>query len=74
MTNLTQTYEKMGMNQDQIDEAIGKASQSMKSQFDPGAMDLLKNLGIGILFQFIMSLIFAAIFKKNQPVFAPVEE
>jgi hypothetical protein len=72
--NITSTYEKMGMNQDQIDEALVKVSQSLKSQFDGDAMDFLKNFGMSILVQFILSLIFAAIFKKNQPVFAPIEE
>ncbi len=46
----------------------------MKSQFNPSFVDLLKTLGIGVLIQFIMSLIFAAIFKKEQPIFTSTEE
>lgn len=65
----TKTFENMGMGQDQIDEAVEKQLEAMKAQFDPSFKDLTKNFGIAVLIQFIMSLIFAAIFKKTQPVF-----
>jgi hypothetical protein len=72
--NLSVTYEKLGMDQDTIDKTIEKVLESMKSQFNPSFVDLLKTLGIGVLIQFIMSLIFAAIFKKEQPIFTSTEE
>ena len=72
--NLTVTYEKLGMDQVTIDNTIEKVLESMKSQFNPSFVDLLKTLGIGVLIQFIMSLIFAAIFKKEQPIFTSTEE
>ena len=72
--NLTVTYEKLGMDQATIDNSIEKVLESMKSQFNPSFVDLLKTLGIGVLIQFIMSLIFAAIFKKEQPIFTSTEE
>jgi len=72
--NLSVTYEKLGMDQDTIDKTIEKVLESMKSQFNPSFEDLLKTLGIGVLIQFIMSLIFAAIFKKEQPIFTSTEE
>lgn len=72
--NLTVTYEKLGMDQVTIDNTIEKVLESMKSQFNPNFVDLLKSLGIGVLIQFIMSLIFAAIFKKEQPIFTSTEE
>jgi len=34
----------------------------------------MKSLGGSILFGFVMSLIFAAIFKKEQPIFTSTEE
>lgn len=71
---LTGTYEKMGMSQDKVDEAIAQVETSLKSQFQPSILDFLKTLGISILVGFVMSLIFAAIFKKNPPMFAPAEE
>ena len=66
---LTSTFENLGMQQEQIDEAVEKQMEAMKSQFDPTLTDLAKNFGIAVLIQFIMSLIFAAIFKKEEPVF-----
>lgn len=68
------TLENMGMQQDQIDEAIEKQLEAMKAQFDPTFTDLAKNFGIAVLIQFIMSLIFAAIFKKTPPVFIQTTE
>lgn len=71
---LSKTYSNMGMDQEQVDATVAKVLESMKSQFDPGIKDLLKNLAIATLVQFIMSLIFAAIFKKNPPIFVSTEE
>lgn len=71
---LTKTYENLGMEQDKIDEAIETSLKSMKSQFDPSFTDLLRNLGVAVILQFVMSLIFAAIFKKERPVFSSVVE
>jgi uncharacterized membrane protein (UPF0182 family) len=72
---VTKTLEAFNMDQDKIDEAVAKQVEAMKAQFDPTLKDLAKNFGIAILVQFIMSLIFAAIFKKRQPVFlASTEE
>jgi hypothetical protein len=72
--NLSATYEKLGMDQAAIDKAIPMVLEKMKAQFDPSFTDVLKNLGIAVLVQFIMSLIFAAIFKKEQPIFTSTEE
>ena len=70
----TKTFESMGMQQDQIDEAVEKQVEAMRGQFDPTFTDLARNFGIAILVQFTMSLIFAAIFKKEHPDFAPATE
>lgn len=71
---LSNSFAKMGMNQDQIDVEVGKALQRLKAQLDPGPKELMLHLGISVLVQFIMSLIFAAFFKKNPPIFAPTED
>jgi hypothetical protein len=71
---MTNTLENMGMDQDQIDEAISKQSEGIKAQYDPTPMQFFKNIGIAVLVQFMMSLIFAAIFKKEEPVFASIDE
>ncbi len=70
----TSTLEKMGMSQDQIDKGIEGALKSLKAQYQPSLLDFLKNIAIAILIGFVMSLIFAAIFKKNPPMFVPVDE
>ncbi len=66
---MAQTYEKMGMNQDQIDEASEKVKESLKSTYNPTFADFFKSFGIAIIIEFVLSLIFAAIFKKDKPVF-----
>lgn len=73
-SGMSETFENMGMEQDKIDEAVSKQVEGLKAQYDPTPMQFLKNLGIAVLVQFVMSLIFAAIFKKEVPVFAAVQE
>jgi hypothetical protein len=68
------TMERLGVDQDAIDEAVNKQREALKAQYDPTAMEFIKNLGVPIIIQFVMSLIFAAIFKKEAPVFAPVDD
>ncbi|MGB4399065.1 MAG: DUF4199 domain-containing protein [Daejeonella sp.] len=71
---MTKTLEGMGMDSDQIETTVEEQVNTMRKQYDPSPMDLLQNLGVAILIEFIMSLIFAAIFKKEPPIFAPVED
>lgn len=73
-SGMSKTFESMGMDQDKIDEAVSKQVEGLKGQYDPTPLQFLKNLGIAVLVQFVMSLIFAAIFKKEAPVFAAVQE
>lgn len=73
-SGMSKTFENMGMEQDKIDEAVSKQVDTMRAQYDPTPMDFLKNLGIAALIQVVMSLIFAAIFKKETPVFTPIQE
>lgn len=70
----TSMLENMGMDQSAIDEQVEKQVEAMRAQFNPTGFEFFKNLGIQILIQVVMSLIFAAIFKKEAPVFAPVED
>ncbi len=71
---ITATFEKMGMSGDALDEAVEEATKSLKAQYMPSIGDFAKNLVIAILVGFVLSLIFAAIFKRNPPMFAPVDE
>lgn len=71
---MTKSFENMGMDADAADAEVAKMVERMKGQFDPTPMEALQNLGIAILVAFVMSLIFAAIFKKEAPIFAPIED
>ena len=70
----TTMYEKMGMSEDLIEKAIKDVEKQFQSQYNPSIMDFVKSLAISILVGFVMSLIFAAIFKKNPPMFKTIEE
>jgi len=70
----TRMAETFSSDQEQIDKIIEDAEKNIEKQVNPGVMDILKGLAIGAIFYFIGALIFAAIFKRNPPVFAPVEE
>ena len=76
MTNTaTSMYEKMGMDQEKIDEALAESEKAFENQFNPGFSGILMSLGMVIVMYFIGALIFAAIFKKDPPLFAaPSEE
>jgi hypothetical protein len=71
---MTKTFESMGMEADAADAEVAKAVERMKAQFDPTPLQVVQNLAIGLGVAFVMSLIFAAIFKKEAPIFAPVED
>ena len=73
-SGMSQTFENMGMEQEKIDEAVAKQIEGIKAQYDPTFAQFFKNLGIAVIIQFVMSLIFAAIFKKEAPVFASTGE
>ncbi|HEY1009731.1 MAG TPA: DUF4199 domain-containing protein [Daejeonella sp.] len=70
---LRSTFENMGMDEDAADQTVAKQIEQMRSQFDPTIKDFFTNLGIAIVVEFVLSLIFAAIFKKEAPIFAPSE-
>lgn len=73
-SGMTQTLENMGMDQEKIDEAVSKQIEGVRAQYQPTVGQFFKNIGISVIVQFVMSLIFAAIFKKEKPVFAAIEE
>ncbi len=66
--------EKMGMDQDQIDKAMTETEVKFEKQFNPGVKDLLITIATSAIMYFIGALIFAAIFKKEQPIFASTTE
>lgn len=73
-SGMSETFDNMGMEQSKIDETVTKQIEGLKAQYDPTVAQFFKNLGIAVIIQFVMSLIFAAIFKKELPVFLSNEE
>lgn len=71
---VTKTMESFGANEEQIDKAVRDSEASIKSQYDPTIWELAKTQAIGICVAVILSLIFAAIFKKERPVFLSEEQ
>ena len=69
-----QIMEKMGMDQETIDKAMADSDERFEKQFNPGLMSILMTLGSTALMYFIGALIFAAIFKKERPVFSQITE
>jgi len=73
-TTATTMFEKMGADQETVDKAMAEMESKWESQFNPGIMDILKGIAFIAIGYFIGALIFAAIFKKERPVFASTVE
>lgn len=65
--------ESMGTPQEDVDKALARMEQQ-KGEDPFGPMRLLMSFFGTLLFQAIVGAIFAAIFKKNKPLFAPSDE
>lgn len=70
----TQMAETFSSDPEVIDKMIEEAEQSIEKQVNPGFMDFVQGLAIAAIFYFIGALIFAAIFKRERPVFIPVDD
>ena len=70
----TKMAETFSYDQEVIDKMIEEAEKSIEKQVNPGFMDVLQGLAIAALFYFIGALIFAAIFKRNAPIFASYQD
>ncbi|MGB4776205.1 MAG: DUF4199 domain-containing protein [Daejeonella sp.] len=64
-----QLIEKMGLDQDQIDKAMADSEVRIDKQFNPGIKEILISVVTIAIMYFISALIFAAIFKKEKPLF-----
>ena len=68
------TYRSIGMSEDQIAQGMVKVNEQLDKQLNPTPMQMVTGFGIVAIMYFIGALIFAAIFKKVQPVFLRTEE
>lgn len=64
-----QMLEKQGADQEKIDEAQEKIQKKFDEQKENSPTKVITGFGISLIFIFVISLIFAAIFKKEPPLF-----
>ncbi len=64
-----ETLKSFGMSEEDISKGLESTAQSLDKQFTPTFSQAVVGFGIASVFYFIGALIFAAIFKKNKPVF-----
>ena len=57
-----------------IDKTMEDMEAKSESQFNPGPTDIMLGVLYNAIGYFIGALIFAAIFKKESPRFAPIDE
>jgi len=74
LNTTTELMERITDDQEAIDQAIGDAEAAMVKQFNPSFMDMVKSIVFSVLIYFVASMIWAAIFKKDRPVFYTQEE
>ena len=74
LNSATKMAETFSSDQEAIDQMIEEAEKRVEKQVNPGLMDFLQGIAITTIFYFIGALIFAAIFKREPPVFASVDE
>lgn len=65
-----QMMDKMGLTTEQVDEALAK-NGNMEEKLTPSIKNVVSSFGISLALYAILSLILAAILKKNPPLFEP---
>lgn len=63
-----------GGDSEMVDNMIAEAEASVEKSLNPSFMDFIQAQAIAVIVCFILALIFAAIFKRERPVFAQVVE
>ena len=74
MENVESTYKSVGLDSSQIDENMSKMSAELDKTLNPNFSQIIVGFGISATLYFIGALIFAAIFKKERPIFFKTEE
>ncbi len=67
MAGTEKMMSSMGLDEAQLQEAMVKTEERMDKQFNPSIGEFILQYGIAAIMYFIGALIFAAIFKKNNP-------
>jgi hypothetical protein len=74
MTNVASTYKSVGMDDAQVEKSMSAMSAEFDKTFNPTFSQMIVGFGISATLYFIGALIFAAIFKKERPIFFKTEE
>lgn len=67
MESTAKMMDSMGMDDATLQEAMSKTEERLDKQFNPTFGQAIFQFGLAAIFYFIFALIFAAIFKKNNP-------
>jgi CBS-domain-containing membrane protein len=67
MAGTEKMMSSMGLDEAQVQEAMAKSEERFDKQFNPSFGEFILQYGISAIMYFIGALIFAAIFKKNNP-------
>ena len=70
----TELLEKVSTDQEMIDKTIEETELALDKQLNPSFVDVLKSLASSVLMYFIIALIWAAIFKRDRPIFLTQSE
>jgi len=62
-----ETYKSMGMDEESTQKAMESVTESFEKQFSPTFSQAIVGFGIAAVMYFIGALIFALIFKRNNP-------
>lgn len=67
MAKAEETYQKLGMDEQTTQKALESVSETYDKQFSPTFTQAIVGFGIAAVMYFIGALIFALIFKRNNP-------
>jgi len=65
----TQMMEKQGVDQEKIDEQTEKMQKQFASQSNSSPVNVLRGIAIALILIFVLALIYAAILKKDPPLY-----
>ncbi len=74
MENVESTYRSVGLDSSRMEEEMSKMSVELDKTLNPSFSQMIVGFGISATLYFIGALIFAAIFKKERPIFFKTEE
>ena len=69
LNTTTELMEKITTDQELIDKTISDTELALEKQLNPSFIDIVKALGFSVLMYFIIALVWAAIFKRDRPIF-----